>query len=117
MACSKREDIPVTEPFNESTPDLLPHEKGIEDLLRQSMSAPAPTLSTDFDRRLMRKLNRNSKTLDRYRRILLAGYGLVSVVACAVVMRGQGLAWGPVAGMIVAPLILVVTARSMRRTT
>jgi hypothetical protein len=106
----------VTEPFNESTPDLLPHEKGIDNLLRQSMSAPAPTLAPDFDRRLIRKLNRKSKPLDRYRGILLSCYGLVSIVTCAVVMRSQGLAWGPVAGMIVAPLILVVTARSMRRT-
>ena len=107
----------MTEPLNESTPDLLPHEKGIDHLLRLSMSAPAPALSPEFEWRLMRKAYRKSKPLDRYRRILLVSYGLVSVVTCAVVMRGQGLAWGPVVGMIVAPLILVATARSMRRTT
>ena len=107
----------MTEPLNESTPDLLPHEMGIDQLLRQSMSASAPSLSPDFDRRLMRTLNRRSQPFDRYRRILLTSYALVSVVTCAVVMRGQGLAWGPVAGMIVAPLILVATARFMRRTT
>jgi len=107
----------VTEPLNESTPDLLPHEKGIDQLLRKSMSASAPSLSPDFDRRLMRTLNRRGQPLDRYRRILLVSYAMVSVVTCALVMRGQGLNWGPVAGMIVTPLILVVAARSMRRTT
>jgi hypothetical protein len=107
----------VTEHYNEPTPDLLPHEKGIDNLLRQSMSAPAPALSPDFDRILIRKLNRKSKTLYRYRQVLLASYGFVSVITCAVLMHGEGLAWGPVAGMIFAPLILVAAARSMRRTT
>ncbi len=74
--------------------EMEPREAGIDSLLRRSMAAPVPSLPPDFDQRLMREVRRSSQPLDRYRRILLDGYGLVSVVASAVVMRGQGLDWG-----------------------
>ena len=65
----------------------------------------------------MRDVRRSSQPLDRYRRILLTGYGLTWVVASAVVMRGQGLDWGAIAVMILGPLALVATVPWARRAT
>jgi len=64
---------------------------------------------------VMRELRRNSQPLDRFRRTLLIGYGLMSVVASAVVMRGQGLDWGPIAALILAPLAVVAAIPLVRR--
>ena len=98
--------------------EMDPRDAGIDSLLRRSLAAPVPSLPPDFDQRLLRKLSRSSKPLDRYRRILLSGYGLTSVVVSAVVMRGQGLNWGSVAVMILGPLALVAAAtRRSRRAT
>jgi anti-sigma factor RsiW len=91
--------------------EMEPREAGIDSLLRRSMAAPVPRLPSDFDQRLMREVGRGSQPLDRYRRILLAGYGLTSVLASALVMRGHGLNWGAIAVMILGPLALVVGAR------
>ncbi len=98
--------------------EMEPREPGIDSLLRRSIAAPVPSLPPDFEQRLLRKVSRGSQPLDRYRRILLAGYGLTSVVASAVVMRGHGINWGAIAVTIVGPLALVVGARwaSSRRT-
>ena len=98
-------------------PQMAPNEVGIDRLLRQSMAVPIPTLSKDFDQHLMREVRRGSRPLDQYRRILFAGYGVVSVVVCAMVMRGQGLEWGVVFGMILAALTLVAITRSAWRAT
>ncbi len=89
-------------------------------LLRSSMAAPIPSLPPDFDQSLMRKTretHRGSQSLDRYRRILLPGYGLTSVVASAVVMRGQGLDWGTTSVIILGPLALVAAAYWVQRAT
>jgi hypothetical protein len=86
-------------------------------LLRRSLSAPVPSLPPDFDRRLLREMHRGSRPLHRYRRILLAGYGLTSVAASAMIMRGQGLAWGAIALMILGPLALVAAVPWARRAT
>lgn len=91
--------------------EMEPHEAEIDRLLRRSLDAPIPDLPPEFDQRLMREVRRSSQPLHRYGRFLLTGYGLVSVMACAGVMRGQGLDWGLVAGMILAPLALVAAAR------
>jgi hypothetical protein len=101
----------VTEPNTE----MDPRQSGIDAFLRSSMSASIPTLPPDFDQRVMRAIRRGSQPLNRYSRILLIGYALVSVVACAVIMRGQGLDWGPLAGMIVASLAMVAVARAAWR--
>ncbi len=95
--------------------EMEPREAGIDSLLRRSMAAPVPSLPPDFDQRLMREVGRSSQPLDRYRRILLAGYGLTSVVTSALIMRGHGLDWGAIAVMIIGPLALVVGARWARR--
>lgn len=55
------------------------------------------------DQRLMREMRRSSQPPNRYRRILLTGYGLTSIIVSAVVMRGEGLDWGTMARMILAP--------------
>ncbi len=81
-------------------------EAGIDSLLRSSMAAPVPTLSPDFEQRVIRGLRPGSRALGRNRRILLACYGLLSVVTSAVVMRGEGLDWAAIDVMILAPLAL-----------
>jgi hypothetical protein len=89
---------------------MEPSQPGIDSLLRRSMAAPVPGLPPDFDQRVMRKLRQSSPVLSRYRRILLTCYGLISVLTCAVVMRGQGVEWGAIAVMILGPLALVAAA-------
>ena len=90
--------------------DMDARDAEMDSLLRRSMTAPVPSLPPDFDQRLMRELLRSSRPLDRYLRILLTGYGLTSVVASAVVMRGQGLNWGAISVMALGPLALVAAA-------
>src|ERR1017187_6241067 len=97
--------------------DMEPRDAKIDSLLRRSLAAPVPRLPPDFDQRLMRELRPGSPVLDRYRRILLTGYGLISVVASAVVMRGQGLDWVAIAVMILGPLALVAAVPWARRAT
>ncbi len=79
------------------------------------MAAPIPSLPPDFAQRLIREVRRSSQPHDRYRRILLAGYGLTSVVTSAVVMRGQGLDWGAISVMILGPLALLAAVGWARR--
>jgi hypothetical protein len=95
---------------------MEPRETEIDGLLRRCMAAPVPSLPSDFDRRLMRELSRDSQPLDRCRRILLTGYGLTSAVVSALVMRGHGLDWGATAVMIIGPLALLMAARWARAT-
>jgi hypothetical protein len=89
----------------------------MDNLLRRSMAAPVPALSPDFNQQVMREVGPSSQPLDRYRRVLLTGYGLVSVLASAVVMRGQGLGWGATVVMILGPLALVAAAGPAWRST
>jgi hypothetical protein len=96
---------------------MEPREAEIDRLLRRSMAAPVPSLTQDFDRRLMRRVRRSSESLDRYRQIMFAGYVLISVLVSVVIMRSQGLGWGPIAGLVLAPLVVVAATRSTRRTT
>ena len=102
----------MTEPVNDRENEMEPREGGIDSLLRRSMAGPTPGLKADFDKRVMRAVRQSGQPLDRYRRILFAGYGVTSAVACAVVMRGQGLGWVAIAAMIVAPLALIAVGRS-----
>ena len=97
--------------------EMEPRDAGIDSLLRRSMAAPAPSLPPDFEQRLLRELPQNSQALDRYRRILLACYALISVVTSAVVMRSQGLDWGAVLLLIIGPLALIATVPLLRRAT
>lgn len=90
--------------------EMDPLQAAMDNLLRRSMAAPTPRLSPDFDQRVMRELQRGSGPSYPYRRILLTGYGLTSVVASVVVMRGQGLNWVAASLSILAPLALVAAA-------
>jgi hypothetical protein len=96
---------------------MEPREAGIDSLLRRSMAAPIPSLPPNFDRRLMREMRQGSQMLDRYRLILLTGYGLISAGTSAVVMRGQGLGWEAIAVLILGPLALVAVAPRAWRAT
>jgi hypothetical protein len=92
----------------------------MDGLLRRSMATPVPSLPPDFDQRLVRELREQrdgAQPFDRYRRILLTGYGLTSVVASSVVMRGQGLDWGAISVVLLAPLALVAASSLARRAT
>ena len=89
-----------------------PHQAGIDSLLRRSMAAPVPSLSPDFDQRLIRELHRSSPVPH-----LLTSYGLISVVTSTVVMRSQGLQWAGIAAMILGPLALVAAVSWARRST
>ena len=96
-------------------PQTEPREGEIDRLLRCSMAAPVPSLPADFDQRLIRELRRGLQPFDRYRRLLLTGYGLTSAVTSAVVMRGQGLDWGAISLMILGPLALLAAVCWARR--
>jgi hypothetical protein len=100
--------------------DMDPREAEMDSLLRRSMAAPVPRISSDFHQRLAhltREVHIGSRLLDRYQRILLTGYGLSSVAASAVVMRGQGLGWGAISVLIFVPLAVVAITSLLRRTT
>jgi hypothetical protein len=90
---------------------------GMDRLLRQSLSAPVPTLPPDFDRRLLRKVNHTTKAHHLYRRIVFIGYGVCSVIASAVILRGQGLNWTAASGFILAPLVVLAVSRMTSRRT
>jgi len=93
---------------------MEPREAGIDGLLRRSMAARIPELSPDFDERIMRRVTRKARrgslSLDRYGRLLLTGYGVVSVATCAVIMRSQGLGWWAIASAALVPLVLALAA-------
>jgi hypothetical protein len=95
--------------------DPRPNEnEAIDRLLRSSMAARVPSLPPDFDRRVLRAARQQSEPFDKYYRNLLAGYGFVSALVSAVVMRGQELPWSTVAASVLAPLVLIAVVRSMR---
>lgn len=95
--------------------EMDPREVEIDNLLRRSLSAPVPSLSADFSPRLMAEVSRNAETHDRYRRAMLIGYVVVSALACAVIMRDQGLDWTAIGSLILMPLALVAIAPTLRR--
>jgi hypothetical protein len=102
------------EPYQDQPSQAESHEEALnqaamDSLLRRSLAAPFPALQSNFDRRLMRRVSRNSKLLDRYRWMLLVGYAIVSAGTSAVIMRGAGLHWIPIGG-ILTPLTLAAAA-------
>jgi hypothetical protein len=90
---------------------MEPRQDKMDRLLRRSMATPVPSLPLDFDQRLMREVLPGSQQLSRHRQVMLGGYGLVSIVVSVVLMHGQGLGWGVIAGLILAPLALIATVR------
>ena len=98
--------------MSEPNPETGRGESEMDDFLRRSMVAPIPTLPPDFDRQVMRRVYPGSRSVDRYSRTMLIGYAVISVLTCVVIMRGQGLDWTVIAGMILGSLALVVAARA-----
>lgn len=80
-------------------------------LLLRSMKAPVPALSSNFDRRLLRAVNRKPEMVERYRWILFMGYAVVSALTCLLIMHNAGIGWLPIIG-ILAPVTLVPAAFS-----
>ena len=97
--------------------EMEQNQHDIDSLLRRSMATPVPSLPPDFDQRMMRKVRPSSQPLVRYRQTLITTYGLVSVVVCTVLMRGEGLGWGTVAGTILGPLALLAITTPLWSTT
>lgn len=95
--------------------DMESREEEIDQMLRRSMNAAVPTLAPDFHQRVLRELRRRSEPMGRSRRLLLAGYGTISVAVSAIVMRGQGLGLGMTIGLILAPCMVVAVVRFARR--
>ncbi|MGA9528001.1 MAG: hypothetical protein WBS24_07795 [Terriglobales bacterium] len=102
-----------------SESDMDARDVEMDGLLRQSMAAPIPRLSPDFHQNLSRELRHQSRSPNQsssqFGRMLLAGYGGISVVTSMVVMRGQGLGWAAIAVMILAPLPLLELSRRLVR--
>jgi anti-sigma factor RsiW len=89
--------------------------EAVDRLLRSSMAAPVPILPPDFEQRVQRAVRQESKPLDGPHRAILGGYGVVSALVSATVMRGQGLPWGFVTAFVLAPLVLIFVAYSAPR--
>jgi hypothetical protein len=105
----------MSEPRFEPMSEMDPREAEIDSLLRRSMAAPVPRLPPSFDQVLSREVRRRSQGPQRYGRILLAGYAVISVAASIVVMRGQGLGWGVITMTTLGPLVLAEGARRLWR--
>jgi len=84
-------------------------------LLSQAMTAPVPTMSNDFDRRLTRRLQ--STRLDRRGRLVLAAYCGVALVGSIWAMREVATEWTIIVGFVVVPIcvVAVVCRRHLRR--
>lgn len=91
--------------------EMEPHDVEMDRLLLQSMKARVPALPSNFDRRILREANRSSDLVERYRWMFFAAYVVVSALTSLVIMRGAGLNWLPIIG-ILAPLTLISAAFS-----
>ena len=74
-------------------------------LLFQALSTPPPTLSSDFDRRLARQLQR--PRLNRHGRFTLAAYAVLATVASLWTLHAASIPWGMAAVSTVLPLVIV----------
>ena len=95
--------------------EMDPHDEEMDRFLLRSMKAPVPALPSNFDKRVLRAVNRNSDLVERYRRILFIAYAVVSALTSLVIMRGAGLDWWAILG-IVAPVTLITAALSTWKT-
>ncbi len=95
--------------------EMEPWEEDIEILLRHSMSSAAPDLSQDFEIALMTKLDLATKRLDKFRRVMICGYILVSALASVVIMRGEGLHWAAIGALLLGPATLLSLIPSLLR--
>ncbi len=78
----------------------------IDTMLRRSFAANVPTLSNDFDERLLVEVHRLSRPLDKFGKRMIFGYALIATIVSAVMMSDQGLAAQTILACIAGPLSL-----------
>ncbi|MBM3760645.1 MAG: hypothetical protein FJW36_10410 [Acidobacteria bacterium] len=89
-------------------------EDRFELMLRESLSGPEPKLGPEFERRLMRKLERKSQQMSRAGWVVMGGYGLASVVTCWVIMVGQQVDGWTTAGSLLCPIAMATAMVFLR---
>lgn len=83
----------------------MSEQEGMDRLLSQSLSAPVPTLSPDFDRRVMKRVR--PRRLSWPGVLTLALYATFALASSIVAMRLTGIGWATIAASIVVPVIVV----------
>lgn len=91
----------------------MSEQEHLDRLLRESMAAPAPRLSSGFDQKLQRRLH--TRQLGAGARWTLILYALLSLAASVWLMRHEAIDWTLVAVAVLAPLAAaaVVFARRL----
>jgi len=92
--------------------DMDPREFEIDHLLQRSMAAPVPDLSQDFEQRLADEIQRRSQPIGPRGRIVLIGYGMISLGVSVWVMRDQGLGL-PEAAAVIGIMLALMGAISL----
>ena len=85
----------------------MSEQEGFDRLLSESLSAPVPTLSPDFDRRVMRHVR--TRRLRRPGILALACYVVFALTSSVWTMRQAEIGWHLIAASTVVPLIVVGT--------
>lgn len=84
----------------------MPERDEMDALLRQlAAGVPEPRLSAGFDEGLKKRMR--PRRLDDAGRAALAVYGVVALIVCLVVMRGESIEWSTVVLAIALPLVVV----------
>ena len=86
----------------------MSEQDGMDRLLSQSLSAPVPTLSPDFDRRVLRQAR--PRRLSRPSIRALACYAAFALAISIWTMRWADIEWPLVAASAVVPVVVVATA-------
>lgn len=81
-------------------------QEGMDRLLRQALSAPMPSVSPGFDRRVMRATR--PRRLERTGVLVMTAYAGVAVVVSVWAMRGADIGWGLMAAALLVPLVAAV---------
>jgi hypothetical protein len=79
---------------------------GMDQLLRKTMSAPAPVLPPNFERNLERKINARPPRLASTGQRVLSIYALATLLISILAMRVAGVDWPWIALAITAPAMV-----------
>ena len=74
-------------------------------LLSQAMSAPVPTLSPDFDRRVLKHVQK--RRLSKPGMLALVLYAAFAIVISVWTMREAAIGWNLIAASALVPLVVV----------
>ena len=81
----------------------MPDDEKMDELLSQMMTpVPQPSLSSNFDQRLKKRLK--PRRLDATGKRAMAAYVILALVISIGVMRMKGVSWGVIAVAVLAPL-------------